>query len=596
MQINKLTVRGFLGARDIELAMPERVQLIAGRNGAGKSSIRDAIALALTADLGRVTLKKEAQQLVHAGADHALCEVVDGDGVAWHVTITAGGKIADGQKGREPDPVLPYVLGGQRLAGMSPTDRRAFLFGLAGIRADTKTVRASLIASGCDAARVDRVLPLLRSGFPAAAEEAKTQATAAKGAWRELTGENYGSEKAKTWRAQAPAVDRAEIDAAAQRVANMRARLGVLQQQLGAADAQNYGRQQLAASIAQLEEAAGLLARRTAKLNGDRELLASQRAELARLEATAGVAQREGVVHDLARSTYALLVLGNVDRDSVVGRDADRALAAYVAEHGPVTAAAGGDAEARAALPRKREAVELMERAVAASQRDADASTSARDQLTARRAELVAYTTVDDAQLRADLADLQSQTLAAERVRDRLQAQAAAVASADQTTAKAAAAHAAVESWTAIADRLGPDGIPAEMLAQALGPIRERLAQSASDSSWPEVEIAADMTVTMGGRDYRLLSESEQWRADAMLAEVVAHVSGARLLVLDRFDLLDLPGRAQCLEWLDTLGIEGEIDTAIVIGTLKALPAGLSERIGAHWIEAGVSEHALAAA
>ncbi|MEY4416726.1 MAG: RecF protein, partial [Pseudomonadota bacterium] len=362
------------------------------------------------------------------------------------------------------------------------------------------------------------------------------------------------------------------------------------------AAAQNDGRQQLAASIAQLEETAGLLARRAAKLSGDRELLASQRAELARLEATAGVAQREGVVHDLARSTHALLVLGNVDRDSVVGRDADRALAAYVAEHGPVTAAAGGDAEARAALPRKREAVELMERTVANSQRDVDASTSARDQLTTRRAELVAYATIDDAQLRADLADLQSQSLAAERVRDRLQAQAAAAASADQTTAKAAAAHAAVESWTAIADRLGPDGIPAEMLAQALGPIRERLAQSASDSSWPEVEIAADMTVTMGGRDYRLLSESEQWRADAMLAEAVAHVSGARLLVLDRFDLLDLPGRAQCLEWLDTLGIEGEIDTAIVIGTLKALPTGLSERIGAHWIEAGVSEHALAAA
>ena len=181
-------------------------------------------------------------------------------------------------------------------------------------------------------------------------------------------------------------------------------------------------------------------------------------------------------------------------------------------------------------------------------------------------------------------------------MRDRLQAQAAAAASADQTTAKAAAAHAAAESWTAIADRLGPDGIPAEMLAQALGPIRERLAQSASDSSWPEVEIAADMTVTMGGRDYRLLSESEQWRADAMLAEAIAHVSGARLLVLDRFDLLDLPDRAQCLEWLDTLGIEGEIDTAIVIGTLKALPTGLSERIGAHWIEAGVSAHARAAA
>ena len=42
--------------------------------------------------------------------------------------------------------------------------------------------------------------------------------------------------------------------------------------------------------------------------------------------------------------------------------------------------------------------------------------------------------------------------------------------------------------------------------------------------------------ITAGGREYRLLSESERYRVDAVLAEAVANLSGARLLVLDRAD------------------------------------------------------------
>ena len=142
-----------------------------------------------------------------------------------------------------------------------------------------------------------------------------------------------------------------------------------------------------------------------------------------------------------------------------------------------------------------------------------------------------------------------------------------------------------------LADALSPNGIPAEMLAEALGPINDRLRQSAALAEWKAVKITANMEVVIPGlheRPYSLLSESEKWRCDAMLAEAIAFLSGTRLLVLDRFDVLDLQGRGDLLAWLDILASDGEIDTALIFGTLKAAPSNLPETVAAHWIENGV--------
>jgi hypothetical protein len=134
------------------------------------------------------------------------------------------------------------------------------------------------------------------------------------------------------------------------------------------------------------------------------------------------------------------------------------------------------------------------------------------------------------------------------------------------------------------------------MLAEALDPINKRLEHSALMAVWSAVKIGADMAITADARAYALLSESEKWRADAMIAEAVSFISGIRTLVLDRFDVLDLPGRADLIEWLDVLAQDGEIDTALIFGTLKALPAQLPETFGAFWIENGVAGKMQAAA
>ena len=53
--------------------------------------------------------------------------------------------------------------------------------------------------------------------------------------------------------------------------------------------------------------------------------------------------------------------------------------------------------------------------------------------------------------------------------------------------------------------------------------------------------------------------------------------------------MLDAKGREDALYWLDGMAQDGKIDTALVFGTLKALPAGLPETIQPVWIEGGVA-------
>lgn len=596
MRIASIHVTHFLGLQSVDIACRAPVQLICGGNGAGKSSVRDAVALALTGDLGRVGLKKDAPALIRSGADLAVCEVTDADGDLHRVAINRGGKITDSRGKRDPDPVLPFVLDAQRFAHLAPTERRAFLFELIGIKTDPGEIRRRLVdrlfhkaaATDVEMGRIERVAPLLRAGFDAAAKDAKTTATQAKGAWRAVTGETWGSAKGAEWRAAVPPYDGAAQVAIAKDLKICEHALEQWQQFIGKLQAEEQRRAGLRARLPALHEHAARVDRIAAKLGADQAGLREQDEALQACQAAAGGAPRVGLVHDLARAV-AFLLLG-------MGGDADDggarcALDAYEREHGSTDTDRGGDAAARERLPEVKAGRDIMARAVendrrdlaAAQQAKAEADAIAKDLAEPFDAAELAGAREQAEKLKARRAELLQQIEQQRSIK-------ALVDGAEAKTKLAAQHHADVVAWDAIGDALSPDGIPAEMLAEALWPINNRLSQSALDAQWPRIEIAPDMTVraALHDRPYALLSESERWRADAMLAEAIASLSGANLLVLDRFDVLDLQGRSDLLAWLDALADAGEIDTALVFGTLKAAPMGLPETVEAHWITDGV--------
>ncbi len=169
-----------------------------------------------------------------------------------------------------------------------------------------------------------------------------------------------------------------------------------------------------------------------------------------------------------------------------------------------------------------------------------------------------------------------------------LKAQRDAAQAAKAKTTRARALHEEVIAWDNCAKALAPDGIPAEIVAEALEPLNTELTRIASQSGWSPVRIDAEMTITAGGRRYELLSESERWRADANIAAMIATISGFRFVMLDRIDVNSIPNRQNLLRWIALEVRNGTLDGALLLGTLKSPPTGLPPALFAtSWIEAG---------
>lgn len=102
----------------------------------------------------------------------------------------------------------------------------------------------------------------------------------------------------------------------------------------------------------------------------------------------------------------------------------------------------------------------------------------------------------------------------------------------------------------------------------------------------PPVIIQGDGLIIVGELPYQRCSRSERWLADLRLAVALAEVSGLRLVMIDDFDALDLPTRATVMRWLYGLTRDGQLETAIVAGTLKQAP----NLAGAVWLPDQVRE------
>ncbi|HYP79893.1 MAG TPA: hypothetical protein VEQ17_06375, partial [Steroidobacteraceae bacterium] len=165
---------------------------------------------------------------------------------------------------------------------------------------------------------------------------------------------------------------------------------------------------------------------------------------------------------------------------------------------------------------------------------------------------------------------------------------------AEGKTKQAAEAFALWGKWGLAADALAPDGIPAEILSEALDKVNHRLVTSAALAGWEAPIIRDDMEIVRqsdSGSEqlYSMLSVSAKWRATAVIAEVIATMAGMKLLVLDGWDVLDMTGRTQFLKWLRILASDS-FDTIITAATLKGSPTEKPaiKEFAVHWVEQGV--------
>ena len=571
MQIQQVVISNVLGLARADILCTTPVIIVAGANEAGKSTLSDAISMAILGTPRRVKLKKELGRLLHDDSAKGRVTIMANGDVMGDFKLPGGAHICE-LDARQKE-FVEYALDPALFARMTEADRRSALFKLTRCKASPDATAAMLIKRGISEEVAEAVKPMLRGGFPAACTEAKEQATQAKGAWRGITGENWGSDKAGGW---APAeaafvVDAVDLAASAKQLSELQQDLQDGNQSLGATKAALNEADTLQQQIDKLNELAGLEQRRTTKLASDEINLAEWQAKLN--EAEAAASGEQAAPSHTCPHCDGLLEIKN-------GK-----VQAYP-EH-----AAAIDPEAKKRAAEYRSYRDSAQRAVDNDKRDLRESQDATAQaaiLVAKLATAPTQVMLENAEATINELRQQHDALAA-KVAAQEDAQTAA-AERDTLITKAAGYHAKVTEWLQVAEALSPDGIPAEILASAITPVNDALAVLAGMAKWKPVQILDDMTINVGGRLYGLMSESAKWRADTLIALAIAQISELRFVVLDRFDVLDLPGRSQLLGMLCQLGRIGAMDTMLMCGTMKAIPANLPPEATGIWIANGIAE------
>ena len=109
--------------------------------------------------------------------------------------------------------------------------------------------------------------------------------------------------------------------------------------------------------------------------------------------------------------------------------------------------------------------------------------------------------------------------------------------------ADAARLHQTIARYADIARALGPEGVRAKMLANGLAKLNAGLHVISSAADWYITSVEPNGSIQWGARPIALCSESERWRAQAAIQLTLGAITGSKVVVLDRGDLLDATNR-----------------------------------------------------
>lgn len=524
----------------IEVSSAARVILVAGPNGSGKTSVANAIRIALTGSPDRgLSRKNELSQLITRGERDGYAAVrLAGASGPYKINLRTGNYTTSSPTGLPVD-----ILNPAHWLAQPPKERLRSLFAITGTSLKPAHIAGILVSKyGHDASRVESITGTLSAGLPAAADQARTLASEARGAWKAITGENYGSVKAERWVAPAPPQDDAgetpDLPAAEAALQQARDRHMAARENAGTLRALRINAEKWAAEMAGVKPSAD-----TAK-----DALPDVEARIASLE---NDVQRLQAVASKAGGTTAECPSCGTMLEMAAGR-----LTVHAGdERGTNPLKAHEELTGYRQLLSEQQ--HMRERLIASINRYA--------QLEAMRPADVP--SQDEAEAAAaDLDALREAEEAARAIVSRCGHAEQARRKADEATEGAARAHADVQGYTALASTL--DELPGALLGAAIGPFRDALAAASSAFARP-VTITDAGVVQYGDSSYDIASSaSEQWRCRMAVGYALARATGTGLLILDEFDVIQPADRGAILSAL--AGLDG-VQTWL-FATLKAPP------------------------
>ncbi len=148
----------------------------------------------------------------------------------------------------------------------------------------------------------------------------------------------------------------------------------------------------------------------------------------------------------------------------------------------------------------------------------------------------------------------------------------------DSAKAKLAKADKEAVLYDTLAKALAPEGIPSQLIAEALKPIND-LLQVGAEHLFPDrtLVLNKDLEIELSGSPFVTLCKSEQFRVGVAFQYALAKLAGARLLMLDEADILDPQNRGRLIGFL--LEIQPQFDTIMVFATADNARASLNPDI-----------------
>lgn len=204
--LQHIEITNFLRIAYLNLEIRQPVLFIAGHNEVGKSSIAEAVRFVVRGENPRVQYKRDLQQLIKRGAKKGSAQITF-ENFTVRRNVRDGKATGDTERLPADDVITGVCLGGETFTAMKIADRRNLLMRLMEVELTPDRVAKELKQRGFPKAVIEKYRPLFETGMGAAHDKAKRAANEDRGAWAEVTGERYGSEKAQGWEPERSPID-----------------------------------------------------------------------------------------------------------------------------------------------------------------------------------------------------------------------------------------------------------------------------------------------------------------------------------------------------------------------------------------------------
>ena len=136
-----------------------------------------------------------------------------------------------------------------------------------------------------------------------------------------------------------------------------------------------------------------------------------------------------------------------------------------------------------------------------------------------------------------------------------------------------------------IIDALDMSGIRKKAMENGLYRFNLFLLDISKQGGWQQVQVENDLTITLGGRPYVLLSESEKYRVRLTLQISISLMQESQLMIIDGAEILDKKGKNGLFNILLSNKVPALI--GMMISDVDKVPNMKKFGVSSYWVEQG---------